>query len=273
MVERSKNRRGRPALSEQTVARKIIAERLRTSGRTVRSVASSIGLKGHASLSRFFQGRQRLAFETIVDLCDELGIEGHALEKIARSLIPEKLLNVSDHHSPPPEKERSRIKLTRFFFNYNVPIIYEALKILGQASLEKLQPVVHRRLFLSKEDILTCLNQLEEMALVAKGNDSWCVIDRKKDIVIPSKYSMEFGKRVIEKALVMNQSFINEPTSIRMMRSLLTTVRKTKAKNSIDHLKPLIMNFQDDVFNLQGDDDNAVVSVFVSAVEVATSVM
>jgi hypothetical protein len=118
-------------------------------------------------------------------------------------------------------------------------------------------------------EILECLQALRDMDLVKFDGAQWVILDLTRDMVIPSKYSNEVGKRIIQNQLEMNANYIPLPIDQRMMRTVMTTVKKPESGNWVDVIRPLILGFQDDSLALQGSNDDTVISIFVSAVEVA----
>src|ERR1700722_7465690 len=125
--------RGRPRMSSQDLARGILRNALQDSRISLNQLSHKIGLKGHASLSRFFSGKQRLSLETLLRICKELGVEGKTYEALVSSIIPAELLLSSKQAADPAATKRGRKQasrsshskpnLMRFFFHMNMPIV------------------------------------------------------------------------------------------------------------------------------------------------------
>ncbi len=257
----------------QETSRSLIHEQLKTSKLTQRQLAKKIGFKGHTSLSRFLAGKKTLSAQSIVRICSVLGIEGMAFEKIVRTLLPEEVFNRIDRRSEATfsdiRKSRGRVKLMKFFEDDRIPLLYDTLKIVGESDVKNLRKAFHPRLIYSPTEIENSLNRLTEMGLASKAKGKWKIVDTQRDIVIPSKNANEFGRRLNRRSLSTAQAFLNHSEVERIMRTIVTTVRIPAAGSAVEALRALILRFQDDVLALQGQEDDGVVEVFISAVEVA----
>lgn len=259
----------RPAQDE---ARKQIRLHLQSQSISQRQLAKRLGWKDHAALSRFLSGRKPLPLETVMRIIEELGMEGRTLERVVRSLLPK---SFAPYVSSPGSKEipraetHPRLQMMRFFFDENTPLIYEALKILGSSDVATLRKSLNPRFTRSPQQIGACLEGLQRMGLVAREGEQWHVLDKSRDIVIPSRYSNEIGKRILRHALSAHSSFLGAGTDSRVMRSILASIGVAPGRGWVDVIKRRMLEFQDDVLALESSEENVAVQVVVSAVEVA----
>ena len=259
----------------QAIARKEIAAAIATRQVSLRALSQRVGLKSHAALSRFLNNRQQLSFELIVKLVRELGIEGRALERCIAPFIPEDMLPRTASRDiaaavSEPQTPASRIAEVKFFFHPKMPLVYETLKIIGPANDRTLQASFHPRLGLRREAVADCLAGLERLGLVTRHGHAWQVVDANRDIVIPTRQSTEVGKRMIRDVVQGMEAFIDEGPEVRLMRSVVTSVKTPPADSCLKPLVPMIMRFHDDVLALQSSEDDAVINLLISAVRVSS---
>lgn len=260
--------------TDLNIARTEIKRHLKLSSHSLRRLSIAIGLKGHGSISRFLSKKGTLSTSAILKLSKELGIEGKAYERILNSLLPEELSNVKSApyslaDSVEAKESYPQLRLLRFFYNPKIPILYDTLKIVENGSIADLKSAFHSKVKWSAKELEEALKSLISMGLASFKNDQYSIVKPIKDIVIPSKYSNESGRRLNRNSLSNCIQFLDEPHETRMMRSIVTSLKLPLSGRAMDRLKPLVMKFQDEILALQGEEDDAVVEVFVSAIEVA----
>lgn len=261
-------KRKKPSLSQ--ASRRRLATIIEQRGRSLREVAGRIGLRGHASLSRFLRGDGDLAMNTVLALAEELGVEGRFMDKMMGELLPGAgatgLQAAAAAAEPAPTNERSEDR--RFFAHPRAPIIYELLKILGTATSRQVQHSLSPALGCNRETVLECLQGLTEMGLVSHSGETWQVVDSRRDFVIPTKYTTELGRRIVVDNIGFQEAFVPLSGHERIMRSVVSTIRCPEGESPLKSLVPGITRLQDDVLARQQPGDDAVVNLYISAVVV-----
>ncbi len=271
--------RGRPPARNQQQAQSLLRDACTKSGMSIRSLALRAGLRSHAALSRFLAGRQTLTPELVLRLAAILGIEGRAHERLVSGLVPDAVRSSlatsrptlpkaqPDPQSPSVEAE-GPLRDVRFFFHPKMPLLYELLKVLGPVTARQLVQALHPALGCSLEVAMECLAALRDVGLVREASGRWLVRDAQQDIVIPSKYSTEVGKKIIRDTIGMQERYIDLDSHSRIMRSIVLTARTPEAGNPMLAVVPNILSFQDDLLAQQQPDDDTVINVFVAATRV-----
>lgn len=257
----------------QSVARDEISRQLTQQKSSLRWLAGRIGMRGHGSLSRFLAAKQHLPFETILEICRELGIEGFALQRVidafALPALPRPKQRAARRALATADKrDNSRVRDARFFLNERVPYVYDTLRLLRSATTAEIANALHTGWGFTVSEIGVCLEGLQRLRLVACQGERWEAADAERDFVIPSKYSNEVGKRSVRFALERQRKFLDEPIDTRMVRSILTSL-KVRQGSWREALAPKLLAWQDELLAMQGEQDDIVLNVVLGVVEVA----
>lgn len=246
---------------------RLLQEAFEKSRLSLRGLARRMNFKSHAELSRILSGRKIPSPKMALALCSQLKIEGRPLRKIISELAPEFRGFLATQTTPFPVLP-PRVKDTRFFHDVRAPLVFEALKILGTVDVDQLVESFHGALVMDHNHVERALTHLHSLGCVTEMDGKWHVCDAQRDTVVPSGVSLAAGYENIRFALSNVTKFIPREGA-RIVRSTLASVRVPPHGRPVDAVRQLLLNLQDDVLAQQSDEDDAVVQIVLSAVEVA----
>jgi hypothetical protein len=252
-----------------------------------------MGLASHAIISRVISGRKAPSLKLLIALCEALRVEGRRREIVIGGLAPmgiaDRLLGATSRNRPNVDDSPSqsnavsrtarRTANTRFFFDVHAPLVFEALKVLGPCDVATLASGFTGPLSLEDKALERALAHLVSLGYVVKDDGpasqrpdlstaAWRVVDRAADVVIPSRVPSAAALENVRTSLRTALSAL-PLEGRRLARTSLSTVKVPASGKAIDALRTLVVAFHDDVLDLQGPDDDAVVQVVVSVVELA----
>ena len=229
-------------------------------------------------MSRFLAGRQTLSAEIVLKMAAELGVEGRSLDRVINDVVPAAAIRRVSGEAPaidappPTDESRSRVRLMKFFFHPRTPLVYEVLKILGRVDAAGLRRALKPRWCPPDDELRQCLGSLADLGLVvADDAGRYAVVNASQDIVIPAKHTTDVGRRVLTDAIATHQALLKSEVGkgTLFMRSILASLKLPASDRAIDAVAPILLRLRDDVLALQSDEDDAVVHLLLSAVEVA----
>ncbi len=256
--------------SRQNLAREAIKTRIATHKISLRRLSRDVGFKSHASLSNFLSGSQDLTIEAIEKICLKLGLEGLVYDEIMLSLIDKKSTGGDSipGGSKATKKVLEQLILPRYFFNFKLPIIREALKIMSPCTSQSLVKAFNKLFNCRVLDAEDCLVQLAELNFAEFKGNKWYVCRPEVDFVIPAAHRTVTGKNYVKENLSLITKNINDKES-SIQRSLILTLPISDDQSFHEYMARELVRIQDHFFSLQTDKDTRVVNIMICGMELA----